>query len=260
MSQQQISSDADEGMMSFWEHLDVLRSVIIRMVVAVAALSIAAFCMKDWLFSLVLWPTHSDFPTYQWLGAPPFRLHLINTELTEQFMIHMRVAIVAGIMAASPYLLYELFSFVTPALYERERRASVQVVLWAYIMFVVGVAVNYILVLPLTVRFLGEYSVSTDVESLISLTSYVDTMLMLCLVFGIVFEIPVVSWLLARFGLLRAEWMTRYRRHAIVVILIAAAILTPTTDAMTLLIVSLPIWMLYEVSIWIVKMKTLPPA
>ncbi len=244
----------DDGkLMSFWDHLEVLRGTLIRMIAAVAVLSIAAFCMKDWLFCLVLWPTHADFPTYVWLGAEPFTLHLINTELTEQFMIHMRVALVAGIMAASPYLLYQLFSFVAPALYERERRASVQLVVWAYAMFIIGCVVNYLLVLPLTVRFLGEYSVSADVESLISLTSYVDTMLMLSLVFGIVFELPVVSWLLARFGLLRAEWMRRYRRHAIVVILIAAALLTPTTDAMTLIIVSLPIWMLYETSILIVK-------
>ena len=239
--------------MSFWEHLEALRGTIIRMLITVSVVSVAAFCMKDWLFSLVLWPTHNDFPTYQWLNAEPFSLRLINTELTEQFMIHMRVAIVAGIMVASPYLLFELFSFIAPALYERERRASVHVLLWSYIMFMVGVVVNYLMVLPLTVRFLGEYSVSAEVESLISLTSYIDTLLLLSLVFGIVFEIPVVSWLLARFGLLRAEWMSRYRRHAIVIILIAAALLTPTTDAMTLLIVSLPILILYETSIFIVN-------
>lgn len=239
--------------MSFWEHLDALRSTIIRMLIAVTVLAIIAFCLKDELFYIVLWPTHNDFPTYVWLNAQPFHLQLINTELTEQFMVHMRVAIIAGIMAASPYLLFELFGFVSPALYERERKASVQIVVWSYIMFVIGVVADYLLVLPLTVRFLSEYSVSSDVESLISLTSYVDTMLMLSLVFGIVFEIPVVSWLLARFGLIRAQWMTRFRRHAIVVILIAAALLTPTTDAMTLIIVSLPIWLLYELSIYIVK-------
>jgi sec-independent protein translocase protein TatC len=120
-------------------------------------------------------------------------------------------------------------------------------------MFIIGLLVNYFLVFPLTVRFLGTYQVSSDVENLLSLQSYMDTLLMMSLVFGVVFEIPVISWLLAMFGLLKAEWMQRYRRHAIVVILIVAAVITPTADIFTLIIVSLPIWLLYEISIWIVK-------
>lgn len=120
-------------------------------------------------------------------------------------------------------------------------------------MFIVGLLVNYFVIFPLTVRFLGTYSVSADVENLLTLTSYVDTLAMMSLVFGIVFEIPVVCWLLARFGLLKAEWMSRYRRHAIVAIVAVAAVITPTSDAFTLLVVSLPIWLLYEVSVVIVK-------
>jgi len=123
----------------------------------------------------------------------------------------------------------------------------------AYAMFIVGLLVNYFVIFPLTVRFLGTYSVSADVENLLTLTSYVDTLAMMSLVFGIVFEIPVVCWLLARFGLLKAEWMSRYRRHAIVAIVAVAAVITPTSDAFTLLLVSLPIWLLYEVSVVIVK-------
>ena len=120
-------------------------------------------------------------------------------------------------------------------------------------MFLMGVAVNYAVIFPLTVRFLGTYRVSAAIDNMLTLSSYTDTLLMMSLAFGIVFEIPVVCWLLARFGMLRAEWMRRFRRHAIVVILIISAVITPTSDIFTLLIVSLPIWLLYESSILIVK-------
>lgn len=242
-----------EEQMTFWDHLDVLRASIIRVLVAAAVMGVGVFFLKDKLFDLVLWPRDSDFPTYRLLGAAPFDLKLINTELTEQFMIHMKVSLVVGLMVASPYIIYILFKFISPALYDNERRASVRLVGAAYGMFMVGIVVNYFLIFPLTVRFLGTYSVSTEVETLLTLSSYVDTLLLMCLVFGIVFEIPVIAWLLARFGMLKASWMSQYRRHAIVAILVAAAIITPTADIMTLIVVSLPIWLLYEVSIWIVR-------
>ena len=240
--------------MTFWDHLDVLRGSLIRMLVVTVAMGIVAFCLKDILFRVVLWPCRGDFPTYRLLGAEPFHLRLINTELTEQFMIHMRVSLVAGLFVASPYVVYVLFRFVSPGLYEQERRVGVRLLAAAYGMFVVGIALNYFLLFPLTVRFLATYSVSDEVTTLLSLSSYVDTLLMLSLVFGILFEIPVVSWLLARFGMLRSEWMSRYRRHAVVAILVVAAIITPTADMLTLILVSLPIWLLYEVSINLVKM------
>lgn len=121
-----------------------------------------------------------------------------------------------------------------------------------YIMFILGVVVNYAVIFPLTVRFLGTYQVSDSVGNMLTLQSYMDTLLTMSIVFGIVFEIPVISWLLALFGLIRAQWMRQYRRHAIVAVLIVAAIITPTTDVFTLTLVSLPIWLLYEASIVIV--------
>ena len=127
-----------------------------------------------------------------------------------------------------------------------------------YLMFMVGTLANYFFVFPLTVRFLGTYQVSEMVGNMLSLQSYVDTFLTMSVVFGIVFELPVLSWLLALFGLLRPEWMSRYRRHAIVAIVVVAAVVTPTGDAFTLLVVSLPIWLLYEASVWIVKMTYTP--
>lgn len=247
-----------EEQMTFWDHLDVLRGSIIRVLVAGVVMGIGVFFLKDWLFDVVLWPRQSDFPTYRLLGAEPFELNLINTELTEQFMIHMKVALIVGLLVASPYIIYVLFRFISPALYESERRASYRLVGAAYGMFIVGIVVNYFLIFPLTVRFLGTYSVSEDVVTMLTLSSYVDTLLLMSLVFGIVFEIPVIAWLLARFGMLKHTWMAEYRRHAIVAILIVAAVITPTADIMTLIVVSLPIWLLYEVSIWIVKFTNTP--
>lgn len=239
--------------MTFWDHLEVLRADLIRIAVAVVLMAIAAFTLRDPLFDLVLWPTHPDFCLWQWLGSEPFSLRLVNTDLTEQMMIHLRVALIAGVILASPYVLFVIFRFVSPALYEHERRYSIRLTLSAYSCFMLGVLVNYLLIFPLTVRFLGTYQVSTEVANLLTLRSYIDTLLMMTLLMGLVFELPVLCWLLAALGLLRSEWMTRYRRHAIVAILVIAALITPTTDIFTLLIVSLPIWLLYELSIFIVK-------
>ena len=249
MEIQKSSNDA----MNFWEHLEVLRGSIIRMVVAIVAVAIAVFCMKDELFAIVLAPKSSDFITYRLMGVQPFHIQLVNIGLTEQFMVHMKTALVMGLYVVSPYLLYLLYRFIAPALYTNEKHYAVRIVGASYVMFVIGTLINYFLIFPLTVRFLGTYQVSTQVQNMLSLQSYIDTLLMMSLVFGIVFELPVISWLLALFGLLKAKWMTRYRRHAIVVIVIVAAIITPTSDMFTLLIVSLPIWLLYEVSILIVR-------
>ena len=198
-------------------------------------------------------PGRSDFFIYQWLGGGDFSIRFVNTGLTEQMMVHLKVAFMAGLLTASPYVLYLLFRFISPALYERERRYSVRLTLAAYVMFIVGMAVNYFIIFPLTVRFLGTYQVSADVENMLTISSYVDTMLSMTFLFGLMFEIPVLAWLLGRFGLLRASWMRRYRRHAIVAILVVAAIITPTSDVFTLLIVALPIWLLFEASVFLVE-------
>ncbi|MBQ7419942.1 MAG: twin-arginine translocase subunit TatC [Prevotella sp.] len=239
--------------LTFWDHLDVLRSTLIRIAVVVVVCAVVSFIMKDELFGVVLAPRSSDFVTYRLLGVSTFSLHLMNTGLTEQFMIHIRTAMYAGLLTASPYILYELFRFVSPGLYRHERRYAVWLVGAAYIMFVVGTLVNYFMVFPLTVRFLGTYQVSPEVSNMLTLQSYIDTLLGMSLVMGVVFELPVVCALMGRMGLINSEIMSRYRRHAIVAILIVAAIITPTTDVFTLFIVALPIYLLYEVSILIVR-------
>ena len=239
--------------MTFWDHLDELRSVIIRAFVVTVVVAVVAFCLKDELFAVVLAPRTSDFITYRLMGVEPFSIHLMNTGLTEQFMIHMKTAFYAGVLVASPYIVYLLFRFISPALYDNERRYATALVSSGYLMFMLGTLLNYFLIFPLTVKFLGTYQVSEDVANMLTLQSYMDTLLMMSLVMGIVFELPVVSWLLSRMGLINAQMMKTWRKHAVVAILIISAIITPTTDAFTLFVVALPIWLLYDVSILIVK-------
>lgn len=238
---------------TFWDHLDVLRASLIRMAIVVIGFTVVAFLMKDTLFSIVLAPQSSHFVTYQLLDAEDFTLHLMNTGLTEQFMIHVRTALYAGVLLASPYILYELFRFVSPGLYANERRYTVWIVGAAYLMFIIGTFVNYFVVFPMTVHFLGTYQVSPDVANMLTLQSYIDTLLGMSLIMGVVFELPVVCAVMGRMGLITNRMMTAYRRHAIVAILVVAAIITPTTDIFTLMVVSLPIYLLYELSIQIVR-------
>ena len=242
---------------SFWEHLDELRSRLIRMLILLALVTIVAFLLKEQLFNIVLAPRSSDFVTYRLMGVSAFSIQLINTGLTEQFMVHMRTAMFTGLLVTSPYIIYELFRFVSPGLYDNERRYAFQLVGSAYVMFVIGLLLNYFLIFPLTVRFLGTYQVSTDVMNMLTLQSYIDTLIGMSFMMGVLFELPVVCWLMGRMGIINAQLMSSYRRHAIVAILILAAIVTPTTDVFTLFVVALPIWMLYELSILVVKASNL---
>lgn len=250
---------------TFWEHLDELRSVLIKIVIAVLVCGVVAFLFKEELFAFILAPKHSHFITYRlldlagnWIpgsdsATDAFSVQLINTGLATQFVVHMKAAVYAGIFCASPYILYQLFRFVSPALYAQEKRYTTRMIAGGYIMFLLGAALCYLLIFPLTFRFLGTYQVSDEVANMITLQSYMDTMMMMILMMGIVFEIPILCWLLAKFGLITAAFMRSYRRHAVVLILAIAALITPTSDIFTLLMVGLPMWLLYEVSILIVS-------
>ena len=259
-----MSKPQDEATGTFWDHLDALRDCLVRGVVVMVVCGLAAFFFKDELFRVVLAPKDSGFVTYRlleqagrWLGlgsgvVPDFSVRLINTGLASQFVIHMKTALYAGLFCASPYLVYLLFHFVSPALYANERRYAIRAVGAGYVMFVLGAALNYFLIFPLTFRFLGTYQVSAEVENAITLQSYMDTLQTMNLALGLVFEIPELCWLLACMGVLDASFMRRYRRHAVVVILVVAAVITPTSDVFTLLLVGMPMWLLYEAGIWVV--------
>jgi sec-independent protein translocase protein TatC len=249
--------------MTFWDHLDVLRTYIIRILVVWVLLSIAAFFFKDEIFYVVMAPKDDGFITYQWLdqlsrklggdGLDDFHVQLINTGLTRQFMLHVKASFFVGLLAAIPFAIWQILLFVLPALYANERRLLYQGVFSGSLMFLAGLLFSYFIVFPLTFRFLGTYQVSAELQNLISVESYIGTLLSLSLSIGLVFEIPVICWLLARGGILTAPMMSRYRKHSIVLILVLAAIITPTQDVFTLLIVSLPMWLLFEVSILIVR-------
>lgn len=254
--------------MSIGSHLEVLRQAIIRVLLVVGVLAIAVFCFKEETFQLLLAPKESDFITFRaieqlsdWLSAmtgsdlsfrfEPFQLHLISTELSAQFMTHLTTSLSLGALLSSPYILFELFRYIAPALYANERRHSVSVALSCYVQFVLGVLMSYFILAPISFRFLGTYQVDPSVQNQITLDSYISTFTGLTFAMGLVFQLPVVSWLLARFGLLSAHIMQRYRRHAIVLIMVVAAIITPP-DIFTLLLVTLPLYLLYEVCIVIV--------
>ena len=254
--------------MTFWDHLEVLRNVILRILAIALAAAIVAFSFKDLLFGIILAPGNSDFCTYRLFGkvaamfgadasnVADFKVELFSNMLTAQFMTHMKMAFWFGILLVVPYIIYELYGFISPALKKGERKYVVCVIAFSYLLFMAGVFLNYYLIFPLAFRFLGTYQVSPDVPNVITITSYVDLLLTLTLMMGILFELPVLSWFLARLGFLNAGFMRKYRRHAVVAIFVVAAVLTPTTDVFTLLVVAVPIYLLYEVSISVVRRST----
>ena len=251
----------ENGGQTFWEHLDELRSALIRIICAGLLCGIVAFIFKEWLFEFILAPSKSDFITYRLFNSlsgltgvevEDFSVTMINTALAQQFIIHMKTAFIVGLLCASPYILYCVMHFIAPALYNAEKRLVFGVVGSGYAMFLMGMALCYLLIFPLTFRFLGTYQVSEEVTNMISLESYISTLTGMSLMMGIVFELPLICWLMAKMGILKATMMRNYRKHAIVAILVVAAIITPTADAFTLALVSLPMYLLYEISIRVV--------
>ena len=256
---------SERDVSSFWDHLDVLRTVLLRCLMAWVIGAAAAFCFKTALFDLLFAPSRDDFISYRglawlcektgWQSLCPgsFKASFINTELAAQFMTHIKVALGAGLVIVSPYLIVQLYGFVAPALYDNEKRHAAPIIIWGTLLFVLGVLMNYFVIFPFAFRFLNNYQVYSEVHNQISLSSYISNLLMLSLLMGILFEIPIVNYLLTKAGLLQAETLKKYRRHAIVAISIVAAVITPTGDAVTLTLVTLPIYLLYEASIIIVK-------
>lgn len=246
---------------TFWEHLDELRSVIVRIVLSLVVLSVVLFFFKDALFGVALAPSSPDFTLYKLISriAPlesveEFAPQLINTELTGQFMIHMQVAFYGAVIVAAPYILWQLFGYVSPALYDNERKMVRGVLVAGTALFYAGALLSYFLIFPLSFRFLILYQVDEQVSNMIQLSSYIDTLLVLTLLMGVLFELPLVAIMLGRYGFVTSEMMSSYRRHALLAILIISAIITPTTDVFTLMIVSLPIYLLYEASILSLRM------
>ena len=230
--------------------------MLIRCVVAWGICAVAAFCFRDALFAFLFAPAHPDFITYRLLdslssGEGWGEVLFINTQLAAQFTVHMQVAALTGLVIAFPYLLWQLYGFLSPALYPNEKRAAGRIIGFGTLLFLCGVALNYLVIFPFAFRFLATYQVQPEVVNQIALDSYVSTLLILSLLMGILFEMPMVAWALGKAGLLEAAWLKQYRRHALVALMIIAAVITPTGDAFTLLLVTIPLYMLYELSIMV---------
>lgn len=253
----------DPNAMTFGGHLEVLRQMLFRILAVVMVFAIVIFCFKDKTFEFLMAPSQWDFITYRyiekilhWLGSSftfnEYHINLIATELSSQFMTHVTTALYLGLLVASPYVLVELFRFITPALYENEKKYSVRIAIAMYLLFVVGVLMSYFILFPISFRFLGTYSVSAIVESNITLRSYISTFTTLTLVMGLVFQLPVIAFFLGKIGAVKSDFLKRYRKHALVAIMVTAAVITPP-DLMTLVLVTIPLYLLYEVSILILK-------
>ena len=249
--------------MTFGGHLEVLRQMLFRIIAVVMVLAIAVFCFKDKTFELLLAPSQWDFVTYRYiekflhkLGSNfvfnQFHINLIATELSSQFMTHVTTALYLGLLGASPYILVELFRFITPALYENEKKYSGQIAVTMYLLFVIGVLMSYFVLFPISFRFLGTYSVSSMVESNITLKSYISTFTTLTLVMGLVFQLPVIAFFLGKLEVVSSQLLRQYRKYAFLAIMVVAAIITPP-DLMTLILVTIPLYLLYEVSIIVLK-------
>ncbi len=252
--------------LSFWDHLEVLRRMLFRMAVVIVVLMIVVFCNKSLVFdTLIFGPRTSDFILYRWMCdfgmwvrlsdfcPESFSINIININMAAQFFTHVSTSFWIGLVLGFPYIIWELWRFVAPALYAHERRAVKQAFCFSSMLFFTGVVVGYIFIFPLTIRFLGTYQVSDIVANQIDLNSYVSMFITLILTMGLVFEMPVLASILSRIGIINRNFLRKYRRHAIVAVAILAAVITPSADAFTMLMVAIPLYLLYEFSIFVCK-------
>lgn len=259
------SSAEDEGM-SFWGHLEALRWTVFRMLVALVICVIAAFISMPYVFdNVILAPTGSDFFLYRLFanigskipglpdfGDSRFSVDIININVASQFMTHISTSFWLAIVMAFPYIIYEIWKFVRPALFPKEVSNMKMAFFFGTVMFYIGCAVGYCIVFPFTFRFLVEYRISEQIVNQINLSSYINNFLLIIFVMGIVFELPLLAWILSKLGIIDREFLVTYRKYAIVILLVLAAVITPSGDPFTLSVVFVPLYFLYELSVRLV--------
>lgn len=251
--------------MSFWGHLDVLRGVLLRIIIIVIVCGIGVFAFMPTIFDRVIMaPAKGDFFIYRLFdqisaltgigrfSADDFSIDLINIRLASQFFTHVTTSLWLSLVIVFPLILWQLWGFVSPALYSHEKRGIKRAFLFGCAMFYLGVSVGYSVVFPLTLQFLADYQLSSLIPNVVSLDSYMDNFILICLMMGIMFELPLIAWLIGKTSLLTRDFFKKYRRHAIAALLILAAIVTPTGDPFTLSVVFLPIYALWELSAFLV--------
>lgn len=251
--------------MSFWEHLEDLRGTLMRSIVGIMVFSIAAFLNRSIIFDwVILAPKDSEFITnvllcrfgrmlsLDSLCFDNLSLQIINIQMSGQFLMHLYVSMAVGLIVASPYVIYQFWKFVVPALKPTEQKYSRRAVLVISVLFFAGVLFSYFIIVPLTINFLGTYQVSGFVANQISLQSYISTVISVTLGVGVVFELPVVIYFLARVGLVNAQFLRKSRKYMLIIVLVISAIITPP-DVFSQILVSIPLMALYELSIFIAK-------
>lgn len=262
-------SEKEEEMneMSFWDHLEELRWTLFRSIIAVVLAAIVFYASMPYLFdNVILAPCRGDFILYRWIDKighylpflpsfydPSYKVEIININLASQFFVHLSTSFWLSVVFAFPYLIYEVWSFISPALYEHEKKNARWALCFGIVMFFIGVAVGYLVIFPMTLRFLADYNLSAYITNQLSLDSYIGNFLMLIFAMGIVFELPLVSWFMSQLGLIHKSFFRAYRRHAALACCVVAAFITPSGDPFTMSAVALPLYLLYEMSIFLVK-------
>ncbi|MBK6345637.1 MAG: twin-arginine translocase subunit TatC [Bacteroidales bacterium] len=249
--------------MSFWDHLDALRGHLFRSAIAIIVLAIAAFLNREFIFDkLILAPKNADFITNRilchigkWANVPSLcmeslDLKIINYNISGQFTTHMYISFFAGMIVAAPYVIWEIWRFIKPALYEKEQKHSRGAVLSMSLLFILGILFSYFLIVPLTLSFFGTYQVSESVNNQFALSSYISTVVSVTFSLGVVFELPVFVYFLTRVGIITPEFLKRNRKYTLVILLIIAAIITPP-DIISQILVTIPLYGLYELSIFV---------
>ena len=243
-----MAQKASEKEMSFWDHLDVLRGTLFHALGAICLCSVLGLIFKDFLFDgIVLAPTRPDFCVYRLLGWS-FSMQLINVEVSAQFFVHLKAAFAVGVIVAFPYVVWELWKFLEPALYKQEKKPVGMAFALSTGLFYLGVVVGYFIVLPVCLQFFMNYTVSDTVANTITIGSYMSMFFSMVLLIGIAFEFPTVVLVLNRLGVLSRKMLRKGRRYAVIIVLVLSALITPA-DPFSMFVLALPLYFLYELSI-----------
>ena len=261
-------SKTTTALLTFGGHLEVLRKMLFRIILIVVILGCVILYFKKQTFTILLAPNSSGFYTFRVIETliqsmgfdfqfADYKIGLISTELSAQFMTHITVSCILAVVLASPYILFELFKFISPALYEREKKYSYLVAGIIYLLFILGLLMNYFILFPISFQFLATYQVDEGIVNAITLDSYISTFTTLSFLMGIVFQLPIIVFVLGKMGFINVQMLKHYRSYAFIIIMVVAAVITPP-DIFTLILVTIPIYGLYEISILVLKRSTIP--
>lgn len=264
-SDPKVKEKSQEKEMTFWDHLKELRGHLVRSLISVVLFAIIAFVNKDFVFdNIILAPKDANFITNQLLCKlgmlvnidyfciSDFSLNIINIDMAGQFMTHLYISFMAGVILAAPYIIYQFWKFIEPALYDHEKKNTGSTVFVCSLLFLTGVAFSYFLIVPLALNFFGSYHVSSEVVNQIALGSYISMVVTVTISIGVVFELPVVLFFLTKAGLISIDFLKKNRKYMLVIVLLMSAIITPP-DVFSQVMVTVPLMILYEFSIFMAK-------